>query len=243
MEDTPVLTLPIYISNRSISIIETALSRSLPVVSQHQRREALARGLGLSSSAALHESLISPAAGPVVGNGQAFAACLARWDHQVNDAAFYNAAALSALDVVAGFLPLLGRSGYGSLPPGQTAPDGFVDADRTELAEAIAVPGFLQAVHFLQSAPRMLGKRPRACSYSLKHLAERHSAAWSDGSRVGTGYVTNGELIAAGIYLGFEWEHDGAHGSRDILLDVDLRQLERGERTAARRSAARVSLP
>jgi len=237
-----VLNLPIYISDRSISIIEGALSRSLPAVSQEQRREALARGLGLLSSAALQKTIVGRAAGPVEGSGEAFTACLARWDHQAPVAAFYNAAALSALDMVAGLLPLLGRSGYGSFPPGQNLQEGFIYADRTELAETIAVPGFLQAVNFLQSAPRMFGKRPRASSYSLKHLAERHSSKWSDGSRVGTGYVTNGELIAAGIYLGFQWEHEAAHGSRNILLDVDLRKLERGVQTAARRGTARGSL-
>jgi len=90
-------------------------------------------------------------------------------------------------------------------------------------------PGFSRPSTFCKT--RLLGKRPRASIYSLKHRAERHSAAWLDGGRFGTGYVTNGDLIAAGIYLGFEWEHDGAHGSRDILLDVDLRKLEVGERT------------
>lgn len=233
-----MLNLPIYVSHRSISTIQAELSRLLPDVSEPHCREAIAKGLGMRDSAALHEAIIGRAAGPVMADGHAFAACLARWDHQVPIATFYNASALSAMELVGHFLPQLGRSGHHRhLLPMRGEPEGFPVFDQAELLEPIAIPGFLQAVHFLQGVPRTSGKRPDATSYSLKHLAERHNAKWPDDSRIGTGYVTNGELIAAGIYLGFRWEVDDAPGSRDVLLDVDLRKMERAERTLARRQA------
>jgi hypothetical protein len=104
----------------------------------------------MRSSAALEKAITSHAAGPIVAHGQEFAACLARWDHQVPAATFYNAVAMSALDLVAKRLPLLGRSGYGPFGPWRTGPKGYADGDPTALVDAIAVPGFLQAVHLLQ---------------------------------------------------------------------------------------------
>jgi hypothetical protein len=221
-----LLALPIYLSHRNISIMETALSCGLPTVPREQLLEAIACGLHLEDHSALRQAVASHAAVPVATDGLRFVAHLARYGHAVPVAAFLGAGALSALDMVSRFMPLLGRSGYAAFSDQRD-----FAKDRALLVSPISVPGFLQATRFLQGEPSAASSRPSASSYTLKHLAERQVGVWSDGRRAGPNYVANGELIAAGIYVGRTWAHDGL-GSPNIMFNVDLKKLERAERKA-----------
>jgi hypothetical protein len=230
-KDKPLIVLPIYISHRSISIIESALSCAFQAIPRAQMWEAIASGLHLTDGSELREALAERPARPVATDGQAFIVHLARCGHDVPAAAFFAAGALSALDMVSRFLPLLGRAGFGPFADQRT----FAQ-DRAELVGPVGVPGFLQAMRFIQGLPSAASAPPAASSYALKHLAERQDGVWSDGRRAGPSYVANGEMIAAGMYSGRKWAHENP-GSPNILFDVDLRKLERAERKAMRTSA------
>jgi hypothetical protein len=201
-------------------------------VPRTQLREAIACGLHLADHSALRQAVAIRAAVPVATDGLPFVALLARYGHEVPVAAFLGAAALSALDMVSRFMPLLGRAGYAAF-----SDQSDFAKDRALLVSPIAVPGFLQAMRFLQGEPSAASTRPSASSYALKHLAERQVSVWSDGRCAGPSYVANGELIAAGIYVGRTWAHD-VLGSPNIKFDVDLRKLERAGRKAIRTSAS-----
>lgn len=229
--------LPVYVSAFSVSIIDAAVASSLPALPQFARSYAVARGLGFRDGASLQSAIAGRTAGPVDADGQSFATHLVRMDHQATASMFYNAAALSALHLVARFRPLLGRSGYG--PIIDQPSDLKDDVDRLALASPVSVSGFLQATAFLQTVRGCLDDAPTANSYALKHIAERRRCSYPDGSRVGTGYVTNGEMIAAGIYVGLNWAPDEARGSRNILFGLNMRRIERMELRGARDSAPR----
>jgi hypothetical protein len=81
-------------------------------------------------------------------------------------------------------------------------------------------PGVATAIAFLRQCTKT--NDPRFSSYGLKHAAER----W--GKQHGLeSYVTNGELIAAAIYLGFKIEKAMDRQNPNVTVAVTVDDVQR----------------
>jgi hypothetical protein len=187
--------MELNITLTDVERMKDTLRTALPDVKSSHRTEALARGLGWGTNAAMRAAL---AAAPVKSapDENAFRGYLR--DHAfetpggVLPLSFAQAGVRRAMDLE----PDLSRFGY-RVPRdrGETVEDAearFV-ASRAEMLDEHAVGEFIRASSFLSEfRPRKSMNRTRS-SYGLKHDAERLAGD----------YVANGMMIAAALAMGF----------------------------------------
>jgi hypothetical protein len=104
--------------------------------------------------------------------------------------------------------PVLTRFGFGIYRNPQHTPEEHrreFRKNREALLSPHAVDEFLRASEYLSFFPTRRTINPRAFSYGLKHAAEGYHRDRGNKDN----YVSNGALIAAAIYLGFNYRVDG----------------------------------
>lgn len=211
--------LTVSLSPSSLSAAKNTLGALCPNIKSSHRCEALARGLGFLSYAALRGKAYTASPSPVRSNGQAFYSYLAEHNFETEIRNLHVVTACMAVDAIARREPKLCVHGLGLGPPRHfpwEPPDvqQLLDARflvlRKDLTSKKALEGFLLASAFLKRVPRTRSIRPEAGSYWIKHIAENYLATSPEGVPLGPRYVPNGILIAAALHAGFEMKiaHD-----------------------------------
>lgn len=213
------------ISLADVDSIKAELGRILPDVKSSHRVEAMARGLGWNTNAALRAELSSGAMERAVDNGL-FDRYLIK--HEFEDAPYDSlaeavvrvkfAAERAAIEAVMTKQPTLAHSGLGISQDYMKTLDQrdaeFVDGRRSMLSPE-AVAEFMRAVEFLAQWDKR-GTINRSWSYSssvLRRQAENfHERKYGSGDN----NVANGMLIAAAIHLGFKIQPVGASAFMNI---------------------------
>jgi hypothetical protein len=198
-----------------IDCVKRELASLLPNVKSSHRAEAMARGFGWKTNAALRAALAQESAERAIDN-RVFHRYLE--EHGFADTipgALGEAVVRSkfgeeraAVQAVMDREANLSRNGFGFI---HEPPKSFGEQRREfeEYRAQLIVPEgiyeFLLAREYLSYFPRRRTINEKAFSYSLKHGAERfHRQRGNDDN-----YVSNGALIAAAIHLGFNLRQNG----------------------------------
>lgn len=237
-----MISLELDLSLSTLSELKREARRLAPAAGSGHLTEAIAHGLGAGSNAGLREVLKQRGRQRRAVSGASFVSSLRKHDVAVPESALFRAAAAVALRTVMRAEPLLAVNGLGAGRPQRTQSGEFetmaerrsrFDQDRTRLEHG--VDGFLHALSLLNRFRPLRTVRPRAGSYRLKHVAENLPSLFPDGEELGPIYVSNGQLIAAAIHLGFRYQHcvdDLGWGTLNALFNISAREIEQWDRIA-----------
>jgi len=217
--------MKVSISHADLDPLKSALLALAPGVKSSHRVEAMARGLGFGSHAALLAG-VSAQPSPCSVDNSAFGAFLKDrggadlpWD-TLSEAVVRTklADARAAIEAVMAREPALcanGMRSYNRRKAPQENAKAFADW-RQEMLGAHCVAQFVRAIEFLQT----LEKSPRVnrdrTSYGYKHSAEHFHEERSPGEDP---YVSNGMFIAAAVHLGFTIKRDHDN-SPNVLINI-----------------------
>jgi hypothetical protein len=214
LEIATMFTLRIPLTLAAVDSIKADLRQACPDVKSSHRAEAVARGLGFRTNAALLAALRAPNSAMGMADGGAFTAYLAEHAFEVPPIEFYRAIGRSAMRAVLDREERLTWSGIGVGRPDRKSDgqwetifehhDRFL-ARRAEILDHRVIEEFLLALAFLAKVKTTKTVRPDTDSYRLKHIAENYSCNYAEGEPLGPSYVSNGALIAAAIHLGFRY--------------------------------------
>jgi len=208
-----VLRIPVTRSH--LDALKGGLTKVLPEVKSSHRVEALGRGLGFRTYAALRTTPQSPEPLMATVSGESFAAYLTQHGFEVDPAHLYRAAAQVAINDVLEKMPRLSIHGIGFGRPQrnqdktwetpQQCYAKFVER-RQECQGLHAAEEFLLALTLLSRVQPTKTVTSGSGSYRLKHIAENYSCTYPEGGKLGPRYVANGMLIAAAVHMGFRYK-------------------------------------
>jgi hypothetical protein len=216
------MKLPITLSD--VEHMKADLRAALPDVKSSHRVEALARGLGWSTNAAMRCALGS---GPVVADADegAFLEYLRERSFDAPRGCMVRILAKSGIRRAMDLEPSLTQFGYGVYQDRKLMPEErrskFAEK-RDEMLDTFAADEFARAIAYLSRFGRRKTINLKSSSYGLKHGAERFSG----------GYVANGTLIAAALALGFS-ARPTHPDSPNAFFNISSRILTVGDRQAA----------
>ena len=208
-----MFVLRISVTPSALELIKAQLTQSLPDIKSSHRVEALGRGLGFRTYAALRASAQAPTT--VTVRGAPFSAYLEEHGFEVDTVHFYRAAARVAIQGVLDAEPRLHIYGIGFGRPQRNA-DGSRQTPQQQHAdfqehrgECIgehAAEAFLRSLALLGRVKETRTIRSGTGSYRLKHIAENYVCTYPEGGKLGPAYVPNGMLIAAALHMGFRYK-------------------------------------
>lgn len=208
-----MFVLRISVTPSAVDHVKADLARSLEEVKSSHRVEAIARGLGFRSYAALRAASQQPAPPTATVTGAAFVSYLGEHGFQVEPAHLYRPAAQIAIRSVLDTFPRLHIHGVGFGRP-QRNTDGTRQTPQQQYAEFLehrlecleenAVEAFLRSLALLARVKETKTVRSGTGSYRLKHIAENYACTYPEGTPLGPDYVPNGMLIAAAVHMGFK---------------------------------------
>ena len=198
-----------------IERIKQELAALLPEVKSSHRVEAMARGLGWKTNAALRAELAGTEMERLVDD-RAFTDYLK--DHGFAEAWFGSlseavvrckfSAERDAIKLVLAQEATLTRYGLGVFEPWRKTPEQR-EAELIKGREAMLLPyhmgEFIRARDFLSQFAHRATINTKISSYGLKHQAEQFYRERG----AGASYVSNGLLIAAAVHLGFKIKQVG----------------------------------
>ena len=229
-----------FISLDDMDGIKAELGDLFSDIKSSHRTEALARGFGFKTNAALRASLKAGSKECLIDN--------LAFNNYLGDHGFTLArdngltegvrrqqfsVALAAIKEVMVREAHLSHLGFGvfhgrskSIERQQTE---FLE-NRRSMTEPYAVEEFIHACAFLSRFEKRATINKVSSSYGLKHEAERFFEGQVDNS-----YISNGMFIAAAIHLGFRVQRRGPNA----YLNISLRERS-GTKLAKRRPAGHV---
>jgi hypothetical protein len=209
-----MFVLRISVTPLAVEKIKAELTKSLPDVKSSHRVEALGRGLGFHTYAALRSALHSATPVTVAVTARIFSAYLNEHGFEVEEAHLYRAAAQAAIQSILDTVPRLHIHGIGFVRPQRNA-DGSRQTPQQQYAEFLerrqeclgrnAAEAFLRSLALLARVKPTKTIRSGTGSYRLKHIAENYACKYPEGGKLGPDYVPNGMLIAAALHLGFKY--------------------------------------
>ncbi len=209
-----MIDLSIHITVDAIAQMKLRLNKVLPDVKSSHRVEALARGLGFRTNAALRETAGKNNTS-ARANASAFCGYLAEHGFMVEAMHLYRAAAAVAVGRVMASHSRLSHWGYYVGRP-RLLENGAREtpvqhharflAEREHLMSDDALDQFLLALGLVQRIPATKTIRAGSGSYRLKHIAENSSCTAPCGAQFGPRYVANGTLIVAAVHAGFRYK-------------------------------------
>lgn len=210
-----MFVLRISVTPLAIDRIKGLLTQSLPDVKSSHRVEALGRGLGFRTYAALRSA--AQASTPLLATvtEKNFLDYLKEHGFEVDPAHLYRAAAEVAIQAVLDAMPKLNIHGIGFGRPQrnadgsrQTPQQQYADFQerREECSGKHAAEAFLRSLALLVRVRETKTIRSGAGSYRLKHIAENYVCTYPEGGKLGPAYVPNGMLIAAAVHMGFAYK-------------------------------------
>lgn len=217
--------MKVSLSHADIDPLKSHLLALAPGVKSSHRVEAMARGLGFGSHAALLAGL-ADAPAPCSVDNSAFGAFLKdrggdtlAWDTLAEAVVRTKLAdARAAIAAVMAGEPALCANGMRSYDRRQTPQENakaFKDW-REEMLGSHCVAQFVRAIEFLQTVEKSKTVTRDRTSYGYKHSAEHfHKEMHPDDDP----YVSNGMFIAAAVHLGFTIKRD-ADNSPNVLVNI-----------------------
>ena len=172
----------------------------------------MARAFGFRTYAAVLAATADSAdAGRWEANGQIFSDYLVEHGFTVDTSIFHRAVGRIALSEILAREPLLNVEGIGAgdrrrvngVPETASNRQRRIDNSRTDFTSDHGVEEFLRALVCVSRVRSIKRIDRQADSYELKHLAEKTPCTYPEGQELGPDYVSNGALIAAAIYAGF----------------------------------------
>jgi hypothetical protein len=194
-----VFTLKVSVTSAGLELLKADLTRALPQIKSSHRCEAVARGLGFRTYAALRAASQSPDPIIATANGAAFSAYLLAHGFRVLASPFYRAIGRACVRDGLERTPKLTMFGIGVGPP-ERKPDGkwenlqernmrVVESRRILLGE---IESFLLSLAFLTRVQSTKTIRRGTNSYWLKHVAENYACTYPEGEQLRPQYVSNG---------------------------------------------------
>lgn len=227
--------LHINIDSKAIASLKAELTKSFSNVKSSHRVEALARGFGFSTYAAMLATSQRETYYPAELNWASFDAYLKSHGFCVTAYPLYLAVGRVALQQILSFEQDLTMHGIGvgnSIrdPEGNWETDDEIEKrfhiSRDLFLDDRAVCQFLCAFDVLKKIKPLLSVNKKAGSHILTRLVAGHESTYPDGQIVNIQYVSDGAVIAAAIHAGFTYEKNGHHAafnmsqkSIDILFD------------------------
>jgi hypothetical protein len=196
----------IMLSPEVIGVIKADLRLSMPDVESSHRIEAIARGLGWSTNAAMRVAL---AHGPVerdVDPG-AFTSYLAGRGIPGDSRPLTQAVLRVQVRAVRDANPRLTHFGFGLYEQHRLSVDAWrleMSKSRDEMLSDQGVSEFERACEYLSLLDRIKTPNRKHNSYNLKHSAERYHRRHKYADDSVRAYVSNGMLLVAAYHLGFK---------------------------------------
>jgi hypothetical protein len=209
-----MFVLRIRVTRPALDMLKLALIKSLPDVKSSHRVEALGRGLGFQTYAALLAATQTTEAPLTSVSGERFQHYLQEHGFSADPRPLYLAAARVAINEVLQAIPHLHVFGIGFPRPHRTSEGRWqtsqerysaFTAHRDECLGDRAGGAFLRSLAFLAIVKRTTTVRAGTGSYRLKHVAEKFACTYPEGQKLGPDYVPNGMLIAAAVHLGYSY--------------------------------------
>jgi len=209
-----MIDLSIHITVDAIAQMKLHLNKALPDVKSSHRVEALARGLGFRTNAALRQAAGKNST-TARADATAFCQYLAERGFLVEAIHLYRVAAAVAVGRIMASHSRLTHWGYyigrpqwsvGCARETSYQYHARFLAEREHLMSDEALDQFLLALGLVQRIPATKTIRAGSGSYRLKHIAENSSCAFPCGARFGPRYVANGVLIVAAVHAGFRYK-------------------------------------
>jgi hypothetical protein len=217
--------MKVSISYADIDPLKSQLLALAPAVKASHRVEAMARGFGFGSHAALLAAVGDNPAACAVDNS-AFGAFLrerggADLPYDTLSEAVVRtkfADSRTAIEAVMDREPALCANGLRSYDRRLSLADNTANFQRwrQEMLEAHCVEQFIRAVAYLETREKSKTVTRSATSYGYKHDAERFHRAAAPGEDP---YIANGMFIAAALHLGFMVKRD-ADNSPNVLINI-----------------------
>jgi hypothetical protein len=192
------------VSDTAVVSMKADLRQMLPNVKSSHRIEAIARGLGWATNAAMRASLS-------LGKTQrtlypdAFSHYLADRGCAAPGQLFFRVVLRAHVQTVMGKNPDLTHHGFGVYEEGRISESerqARFTVNRSEMLSDTALGEFERAVEFLSILELTSAPTSVFHSYNLKHSAERWHRRCGIEGRWEREYVSNGMLLAAAFYLG-----------------------------------------
>lgn len=217
--------MKVSLSNADLDPLKSALLALAPRVKSSHRVEAMARGLGFGSHAALLAGL-SQTPAPCAVDNRAFGDFLKDrggedlpWDTLAEAVVRTKLpGARAAISAVMDREPALCANGMRSYDLRQTPQQNakaFEDW-RREMLEPHAIAQFMRAVEYLKTLAMSKTANRDRTSYGYKHNAEHFH---KDRSPDDDPYVSNGMFIAAAVHCGFKIKRDHDN-SPNVLINI-----------------------
>lgn len=203
------------ISLSDVDVLKGHLMALLPHAKSSHRVEAMARGLGFGSNAALL-ARVSEGPAPCSIDNRAFVEFLKPRD--VSDVPYDTLAEAivrtklshqrAAIQAILDREPEISANGYRTFDSRRTIAENRASflASREGMLDAHKVGQFMRAVAFLETKEKAKTVSRKGTSYGYKHEAERFHNERAPGEDP---YVANGLFIAAALHLGFTVKRDG----------------------------------
>ncbi len=210
-----MLKLAVPLCKSGLNRIKSELVRTLPEVKSSHRCEALARGVGYNTYAALLAHLQTDKTIEVEVDETVFKAYLIKHDFDVVGHPLYFALAREAIFQVQERHYILtlwgvavGRRKYKDNGKLETSVEfnARFRAARDELVSDYAVKQFLLSLALIARIPKTKTIREGTGSYRLKHIAENYRCTYPDGDSLGPSYVANGAFIVAAVHAGHKFK-------------------------------------
>lgn len=208
-----VLRIPVTPS--SLDALKAHVTKTIPEVKSSHRVEALGRGLGFKTYAALRAAAQSTKPSTAVVSGAIFTSYLTEHGFEVDPAVLYRAAAQVAINGVLERMPRLSIYGIGLGRPQRNQDNTWETpqqrnsrfAEQQQECQGLhAAEAFLLALALLSRIQPTKTITSGSGSYRLKHIAENYACAYPEGGKLGPRYVPNGMLIAAAVHMGFNYK-------------------------------------
>ena len=200
------LIMDIIVSLSTVDILKRILGQALPEVKSSHRAEAMARGLGWGTNAAMRAALAGAPANQTI-EPVAFTDYLAKRDFIANERVFPNAVLSAQIWAVREANPELSRYGFGVYEENRISVMEWRKRkaeSRAEMLGAQAIAEFERACEFLLQLQKTQAPTRVLTSYKLKHSAERWHRHRGIEGRWDRDYVSNGMLLTAAYHLGFQ---------------------------------------
>ena len=223
-----------------IDDMKSDLRMALPGAGSCHRTEALARGLGWKTYAAMKASL---RAGPAERGIEpdTFAAYLSAHGAAATGEHLVQAVLRAQIRAVLAAQAQLTHAGFGIPRDSRLSVAEWrakFDRERASMLGDEAVSEFRRACSYLALLTTTKAPNRSHTSYGIKHAAERHHRRQASGDRMANVYVSNGMLLAAAFHQGLRvsrvaWDSQNAYlniSSRAFReLDSDRRPLPQPE--------------
>ncbi|MEA2880605.1 MAG: hypothetical protein QOF14_5801 [Hyphomicrobiales bacterium] len=242
--------LRIALTPAAVDLIKADLAKTLASVKSSHRIEAVARGLGFRTNAAMRAAMTTNLPLQAEVRWHPFASYLAEKGFAPEIAPFFHCCARVALNAVMQAHPRLTLWGIETgererLPGGarETLEQyrALSAATRAELMKRDSIEQFLLSLALLAEV-RATKTISDSSSYWVKHIAENFPCRYPHGATLGPAYVANGAVIAAAAHAGFivrEYPgspNTGFNMSRRSLIDLDCRVRPNGPYAGVRRA-------